>query len=241
MNFQVMLQGKWNNYEKTEDSILKRAYMSGHKKAKYTLRGTRYEYDFIRMKQKNLESARERDIRPPHKLKPPSKPVVPSGPTMIVKIPPHAAGSVIQVPHPSDKSQMICVEVPKKARVGQAMIVPVPPLSKRPVGHIPTPSGRIPAPSAPPASGLTPAPSAPPASADSTAAKKPRRDVMGVGLAGAAFVGGGAVAGAIIGDTLAESGELDGVIDVAEIAIDDAGDWMMDAGEDAGDFIMDLF
>merc|ERR1719316_364052 len=134
---------------------------------------------------------------------------------MIVRVPRHSSGTVIQVPHPSDKSQMICVEVPKRARAGQAMIVPVPPLSKRPVGRIPTPaSGRIsiPAPSAPPApSGLTPAPSAPPAptasdTPASTAEKRPRKDVMGVGLAGAAFIGGGAVAGAVIGDAVEESG-----------------------------------
>merc|ERR1719388_317186 len=49
------------------------------------------------MKQKNLESARERDIRPPHKLKPPREPLVPAGPTMIVRVPRHAAGTVIQV------------------------------------------------------------------------------------------------------------------------------------------------
>lgn len=245
-HFQVMLDGKWTTYEKTEDGILKRAYMSGHKKAKYNLRGSRYEYDFIRMKQRNLESAKERDIRPPYKMKPPSKPLIPSGPTMIVKVPPRSSGTLIQVPHPSDKSQMICVQVPRKARAGQAMIVPIPSLSRRPVGHVPTPtSGRIsiPAPSAPPASSGY-APQAPVAS-DSSAAilgkKSCGKDVVGVGLAGAGLVGGCAVAGALIGDAVAESGGMDDIIDTAEVAFEDAGDWLLDVGEDAGDFIMDLF
>merc|ERR1719265_2861984 len=84
------------------------------------------------MKQKNLATSKERDIRPPHKMKPPSKPLVPSGPVMVVKVPPRSAGTTIQVPHPEDRSQMIDVEVPAGARFGQEMIVPVPPLRARP-------------------------------------------------------------------------------------------------------------
>merc|ERR1719214_315938 len=99
-HFQVKLSGDWKNYDKEEDNILKRAYMTGHKKAKYSLRGNRYEYDFARMKQINVESGKERDIRPPHKMKPPSKPIFPSGPVMVVRVPPHSPGTIIQVPHP---------------------------------------------------------------------------------------------------------------------------------------------
>lgn len=241
-----MLEGKWTNYERAEDGILKRAYMSGHKKAKYTLRGKRYECDFIGMKQKNLETARERDIRPPPKLKPPSKPLVPSGPTLMVKVPPHTPGTLIQIPHPSDKSEMICVEVPNRARAGQTMIVPIPPLGKRPVSHIPTPgrqyggaaARQIPTPSAPPApSRHIPAPSAPPAPAvsDSTETKK-----CGKGFVAGGALAGGAIAGAIIGEAL-EPGAMDDIIDAADIAVQDAGGWIEDAGHDAGDFIYDLF
>merc|ERR1719359_1913811 len=103
------------------------------------------------MVQKNIESGKERKIRAPHKMKPPKKPIVPSGPTMVVKVPPGGPGTVIQVPHPKDKSLNIAVEVPKTARVGAAMIVPVPPLPSRgsaytpgaPVSapYVPTPSG----------------------------------------------------------------------------------------------------
>merc|ERR1712224_633545 len=94
--------------------------------------------------------------------------------------------------------------------------------------------------------GCIPAPSAPPASAVSgtsvpAAEKTSRKDVAGVGLAGAALVGGMAVVGAVIGDEVAESGAMDEVVDTADIAIDDASEWLIDTGEDAGDFIMDLF
>lgn len=234
-----MLDGQWSNYEKTEDGILKRAYMSGHKRAKYTLRGNRYEYDFIRMKQKNLQSARERDIRPPHNMKPPSKPLIPSGPTLVVKVPPCSAGTVIQVPHPSDKSQMICVKIPGRARVGQSMIVPVPPLSTRPSRRIPTPASA----SVPPTAGL-PVPSAPPAPAVETkpsfAKAKCRKDVTGVALGGVALAGGVVAGGALAGDALLD-GALHGVIDPVDVGFDDIEDWAMDVGADTGDFLMDLF
>merc|ERR1719235_3138244 len=80
------------------------------------------------MVQINPESGKERQIRAPHKMKPPSAPIVPSGPTMVVKVPPGGPGTQITVPHPQDKSVSFVVDVPKRARVGAAMIVPVPPL-----------------------------------------------------------------------------------------------------------------
>merc|ERR1719359_621804 len=80
------------------------------------------------MVQINPESGKERQIRAPHKMKPPSKPIVPSGPTMVVKVPPGGPGTQIAVPHPQNKSVTFAVDVPKTARVGAAMIVPVPPL-----------------------------------------------------------------------------------------------------------------
>merc|ERR1719265_3087028 len=84
------------------------------------------------MKQTNLSSGMERDIRPPYKMKPPGKPIVPAGPTMVVTVPPGGAGQTIQVPHPKDKSQFIAVQVPPGARPGQTMLVPVPPLGSGP-------------------------------------------------------------------------------------------------------------
>jgi hypothetical protein len=238
-HFQVMLGGKWKDYEKEEDNILKRAYMTGHKKAKYSLRGNNYEYDFNRMKQINSESGKERDLRAPHKMKPPSKPIVPSGPTMVVKVPPGSPGTIIQVPHPQNKSMMIAVEVPKTARVGKAMIVPVPPLTV--AGGEP-----VAAPYVASAGGK-----ADPPKADKDKGSLSTGEKMGFAVGGAALVGGMAVAGAVIGDAAAD-GAFDGAVDAAGDALGDAGDvlgdvagdagdWLMDVGEDAGDFIMDLF
>merc|ERR1719161_1617075 len=80
------------------------------------------------MKQYNQATGKSREIRAPHRMKPPGKPIVPPGPTMVVTVPPGGAGQTIQVPHPKDKSQFIAVQVPPGARPGQTMLVPVPPL-----------------------------------------------------------------------------------------------------------------
>lgn len=241
-----MLGGHWKDYEKEEDNVLKRAYMTGHNKAKYSIRGGQaYEYDFGRMKQKNVESGKERDIRAPYGMKPPGKPIVPSGPTMVVKVPPGGPGTVIQVPHPKNKSLNIAVEVPKTARVGAAMIVPVPPIPEGGGGAY-TPGGAVPTPM-PSGGGGAAAPPAPDKKkGDLTAGEK-----AGFAVGGAALIGGMAVAGAVIGDAAAD-GAFDGAIAGAGDALGDAGgvlgdaagdagDWLMDVGADAGDFIMDLF
>merc|ERR1719310_356936 len=82
------------------------------------------------MRQVNLDSRKEREIRAPHKWKAPAKPIVPAGPTMTIIVPAGSPGTEIQVPHPKDKAKVIAVNVPAGARVGQAMLVPVPDVSK---------------------------------------------------------------------------------------------------------------
>merc|ERR1719235_120289 len=81
------------------------------------------------MEQTNKKSNKTRRIRPPHKWKPPSKPLVPQGPTTVVTVKNGDAGKTIQVPHPKAKGQFISVNVPHGAKAGQAMLVPVPPVS----------------------------------------------------------------------------------------------------------------
>merc|ERR1719440_236144 len=81
------------------------------------------------MKQVNTDTRKEREIRAPHKLKAPSKPIVPAGPTMTITVPAGSPGTTIQVPHPKDKAKIIVVNVPAGAKVGQAMLVPVPDVS----------------------------------------------------------------------------------------------------------------
>merc|ERR1719324_1029662 len=79
------------------------------------------------MAQINTDTRKERQIRAPRSWKAPSKPLVPAGPTTVITVPPGSPGTTIQVPHPGVKGAYIAVNVPRSAKVGQAMLVPVPP------------------------------------------------------------------------------------------------------------------
>merc|ERR1719327_2601465 len=78
------------------------------------------------MVQVNTDTRKERQIRAPRNWRAPSKPLVPAGPTTVVTVPPGSPGTTIQVPHPGVKGAYIAVNVPRQAKVGQAMLVPVP-------------------------------------------------------------------------------------------------------------------
>jgi len=222
--FQVKLGRDWQDYSKEEDKILKRAFMAGFPTAKFHLRGQNYEYNFKNMSQKNKDSGKERDIRAPNKWKQPKKPLVEQGPTTVITVPAGTAGTTIQVPYPGVPGGFISVNVPKNAKAGQAMLVPIP------KDKIIT-SGGEKHEKAEPAKG----------GGWSTGA------VVAVG-AGAAGLG---VAGAILGVAVAEEGAdavgdmlADGAVDAGEAVGDfavDAGEFLVDAGEEVGDFIMDLF
>jgi hypothetical protein len=234
--FQVELGGSWKDYSKDEDKILKRAYMAGFPQAKFHLRGQHYTYDFKNMIQINKDTGKTRKIRAPHKWKAPKAPIVAAGPTTVVNVPPGAPGSVIQVPYPGQPGKLIAVNVPASAKPGQAMLVPVPPLSQA----IDASGGGGGSAADPPA--------AKPGKSGggwSTGAK--------VAAGGAAVVGvaGAAVGGAILGEHIAEHGldatvdaAGDGIVDAAEAVGEfavDAGEFTVDAAESVGDFIMDLF
>lgn len=129
--FQINLRGHWKDYYDEENSVICRAFMSGSKKAKYHLRGNNYEYDFNSMTQVNTDSGKSRKIRPPPNLKPPAKPIVPPGPTIMVVVPKGAQpGQRLQVPHPLDPSITLQVGVPPGAAEGATLLVPVPDLKK---------------------------------------------------------------------------------------------------------------
>jgi len=238
----VKLAGDWKDYKGNEDKILKRAYLAGFPNAKYKLRGQQYQVDFAGMTQMNVRTGKKREIRPPYKWTRPPKPIVPAGPTFCIKVPPGSPGTTIQVPHPKKKSVMIAVNVPAGAKVGAAMLVPVPPL--------PDPAE-------------APAPAAPAAPAEeekkgwSTGAK------VAAGGATVVALGGAAVGGAILGEHIADVGGWDAAMeDLGDVAADageaiadtaedageaiagaaeDAGEWIAGAAEDVGDFVMDLF
>ncbi|CAE8635784.1 unnamed protein product [Polarella glacialis] len=263
-SFQVKLGREWTNYTQDEDKILKRAYLAGFPHARYTLRKQKYEANFKDMIQKNLSSGKLREIRPPFKWSQPAKPIVEAGPTFCMKVPPGSPGTAIQVPHPRAKGSFITVNVPASAKVGQAMLVPIPKVEL---------SVPVPEPSAPPAAepAAVPAaetPSAPPATKPSATPAAEKKSGMSTGAkvatgAGVAVVVGGlAVAGAVLGEHIAEEGwdatmaELgdvastagEHIVGAAETAggaiaegAGDAGEWIAGAAGDTGDFVMDLF
>lgn len=259
--FQVKLSGEWKDYAADEDKILKRAYLAGFPNARYTLRKQKYEVNFKDMEQKNLATGKVRQIRPPYKWHQPEKPIVEAGPTMCIKVPKGSPGTTIQVPHPKAKGQYIAVNVPATAKVGQAMLVPVPPVADTPV----PPPAPAPTPAAP-----TPAAPAAPATEKagwSTGAKVATGGAVVVGVAGVA------VAGALLGEHIATEGWDATMAEIAEGATDlgdhivsgaetageaishgaeeageaiatgaeEAGAWISGAAEDVGDFVMDLF
>merc|ERR1719375_282885 len=78
------------------------------------------------MAQTNMGTGKSRAIRAPNKWTPPTKPLVPPGKTTVVNVPPGAPGTTIQVPYPGRPGAFIAVNVPKSAKPGQAMLVPVP-------------------------------------------------------------------------------------------------------------------
>jgi len=249
--FQIKLSGQWQDYDDPEDQVLKRAFLIGQTSARFRLRGQEYEYNFRRMKQKNLKSNQERDIRPPPGLKKPPAPILPPGATVIISVPAGSAGKTIEIDDPNNKGQKIAVNVPAGARAGQKMAVPVPEKGQNIQEVCKKQQGW------------------------STGAK------TAAGLAAVGTVGAAAVGGALVGDHLAGGtmaadglaaatdagaaaadwaegaadaagdwgeGAADAAGDWGEGAVDDiadfaedAGDWLGDAAEDAGDWVMSLF
>lgn len=140
--FQVELGHHWKDYPDKYDKKFKTCYLSGKKTAHFNMKlhgkQEKYEVNFEQMTQKNLVSKGKRKIRPPYGLKAPEgdvmdadgQPIQP-GPMICIKVPEGAAGTMIQVPHPKAKGKFFEVRVPADARVGQAMLVPVPPWTGR--------------------------------------------------------------------------------------------------------------
>jgi len=260
-HFQVMLAGRWTDYERQEDIILKRAYLAGFPNAKYRFRMHNYHVDFKRMTQTNVTSGKVRQIRPPHKWRAPEKPVVAQGPSFCIKVPPGSPGTCIQVPHPTKKGDFIAVNVPATAKEGASLLIPIP----KEIRHAPVLLGResdMPEASAPAQAATADVPhseeAALPAPAPTPAAKKQgwsRGSKVAAGGAAVLGVAGLAVAGVVLGEHLAGEG-FDGAADhLGDAAADhigdavdsaagvaaDGGEWLSGAAGDTGDFVMELF
>jgi len=247
--FQIKLAGKWEDYEKQEDAILKKAYLVGHPNCKFHLRGQNYEYNFTSMTQKNLGTHKEREIRPPRGFKAPKMPLLPAGPMTVLTVRPGQPGTTIEIKDPHNLGKTIQVNVPSGSKPGQKMAIPLPGQSST-VEEV-----------------------------QRKQKEHSRGAKLAMGTAGIAAVGGLAVGGVILGDHLTGGtlGVAEAAADVAESAVelaegavedapavmdaavewtegavedagewiegavDDTGDWLGDAAEDTGDFIMDLF
>mmetsp|Transcript_13161 Transcript_13161/g.32878 ORF Transcript_13161/g.32878 Transcript_13161/m.32878 type:complete len:349 (+) Transcript_13161:59-1105(+) len=123
--FQILLEGKWQDYNQEEDGVLKRAFLIGQPNTRFHLRGQDYEYNFQTFIQKNLSTQKQRKIRPPPGMKPPPVPLLPPGCVIILTVPAGAGGS-IEVPDPNNPGRNLQVAVPQGARPGAKMAVPVP-------------------------------------------------------------------------------------------------------------------
>merc|ERR1712203_336253 len=145
------------------------------------------------------------------------------------------------VPHPTLKDQLVAVNVPPTAKVGQAMLVPIPTGVPKPV--------EIVEPDAPQAAEVAKLEEGPAKEAAkkkwSTGAK------VAAGTTGVAVVGGLAGAGAVLGQHISEEGWDATIAELGDVATSagdgiaegasHVADFASDAVENVGDFIMDLF
>merc|ERR1712046_435364 len=113
--WQIKLEGQWHDYDEQEDRILKRAWLVGQKNVRFQLRGQRYEYNFEKMRQKNLNTKKERSIRPPPGPRPPKHALLPTGPMTVVTVGDGLQGKVMTVADPNNPGQTIDVHVPPGA------------------------------------------------------------------------------------------------------------------------------
>lgn len=217
--WQVELGGNFQDYGDEEDQILKRAYMMGQKNCKFKLRGQTYEYNFKKMLQKNKDTDKSRKIRPPYiGPRPPAKPLLPEGPTIIVVVKPGQAGTMIEVPNPKCPGQNIPVFVPAHAKPGAKMAIPIPAEGES-VETVQKKQEKHDADTGTKTSGW------------SSGAKVA---AGGAAVAGLAAVG---VGGVILGDHLAGGDMADTIGSAAVDAADAVGDWAPGAADDAGDWI----
>lgn len=254
--FQVELGGEYKDYEPTEDSILKRAFLVGQPQCRFELRGQKYEYKFDRtpMLQINLDSKKERKIRPPFKMTPPKDPLLPPGPMVVVVVPPGGVPS-IDIDDPNNPGKQITVALPPGAPAGAKIAVPIPAkgedisaVVKKQQGW--STGGKVAAGAA--AVGALAVGGVMLGEHLSGGAisgwAEPGLTAAGDFATGAAEAAGdwagdaGASIGAFAGDAADGAGEVAGDAgDWAAGAADDIGDWLGDATDVAGDFITDLF
>lgn len=216
--FQVKNDSRWEDFEAHEDLLLKRAFLVGQKQVQYTFGEVSYLFDFEEMTQTNVATNGKRTIRAPSGLVPPKEALLPKCGLVIVTVPPGSAGTTITVDSPNSPGRKIRVNVPKGAKPGNRMAVPVPEgnetvedVVKRQQGH-------------------------------NLGGKFAAGGAL-VAVAAGAAVGGVLLVDHITGSEFADEGlqAVEEVPDVAESVLEPTVDWIGDAGVDTGDFIENLF
>jgi len=222
-HFQVKLDQGWKDYEKDEDVMITRAFLVGQKHCRFNLRGIRYEVDFQMMTQINLDNGKARAIRPPPGMKAPKNPLLPAGPMMVITVRAGQPGKVIKLEDPNNVGQQVEVAVPKNAKVGAKVAVPVPAKGEKPADVVKKQEGM----------GL-----------GTKAALGTTAAVLGAGAVVGGVVLGDHLTGGGLGteDMAADAGDAiaDAAADAADFVADaaaDAGDAIADAAADVGDAI----
>merc|ERR1719262_1610090 len=80
----------------------------------------------MNMRQTNLRTHKEREIRPPPGPRPPKDPLLPTGPMVIITVGAGQPGQMITIPDPNNPGSKINVFVPPAAKPGSKMAVPIP-------------------------------------------------------------------------------------------------------------------
>lgn len=144
--------GRWVDYSKEANAILKPAYEAGLPSLRFMVKGLMYKFDFESMEQKCLSNLETRRMRPPHNTQRPrcaqrrsfmslenwrhamsserdqklTDAFTRSRPAYVVRAPAGTAGTSIKIPHPKKLGKAIRVKVPAQASAGQPIFVPVP-------------------------------------------------------------------------------------------------------------------
>jgi len=212
-HFQIMLGGDWKDYGAEEDRILKQAFLVGQPNARFSLRGQAYDYSFAHMSQKNMQSGKERKIRPPYGMKPPSAPIMPQGDVIVVSVPQGVPS--VEINDPNNPGRKITVAIPPGAAKGARMVVPVPAKGENIEAVVEKQKKH----------GM------------STGSKV----AIGAAAVGALAVGGVVLGDHLSDGAISDwaAPGLDAAGDWVGTAAEDAGDWIGTAAEDAGDWVGD--
>jgi len=212
--FQVKLAESWKDYDKDEDVMITRAFLVGQQHCRFTLKSARYEIDFTKMIQINLDTGKERQIRPPPGMKAPKNPVLPAGPMIVLTVKAGQPGTVIKIDDPNNAGQQVEVAVPKNAKVGSKLAIPLPAKGETAADVVKKQEGM----------GL--------------GAK------VALGTTAAVVAAGAVIGGVVLGDHLTggDLGTEGMVADAGDAVADaaaDAGDAIADAAADAGEAVAD--